>query len=48
MIGPYFLYLIDCEWIIGLHWGYASLETGRMLGTSLRPETGIRLAPEGC
>ena len=23
----------------------ASLETGRMLGTSLRPETGLRLAP---
>ena len=25
---------------------YASLETGRMLGTSLRPETGLRLAPD--
>ena len=26
--------------------GDASLETGRMLGTSLRPEAGLRLAPD--
>jgi len=41
---------MSCWWILWLRFNapiipYASLETGGMVGTSLRPEAGLRLAP---